>query len=61
VWQDSIDNLRRERQAFDNIYKKLEKDLNEKKTEMQRIIEISNVAFEVCVCVCVCVCVRVCV
>jgi hypothetical protein len=45
--QDSIDNLRRERQAFDNIYKKLEKDLNEKKTEMQRIIEISNVAFEV--------------
>ncbi len=61
MWQDSIDNLRRERQAFDNIYKKLEKDLNEKKTEMQRIIEISNVAFEVCVCVCVCVCVRVCV
>ena len=44
--QESIDNLRRERQAFDSIYKKLEKDLIEKKAEMQRIIDISNVAFE---------------
>ena len=46
VMQESIDNLRRERQAFDSIYKKLEKDLIEKKAEMQRIIDISNVAFE---------------
>eukprot|EP00961_Rhodomonas_salina_P064384 866036-Rhodomonas_salina.5 len=45
--RESIDNLRRERQAFDNIYKKLEKDLNEKKGEMQKIIELSNVAYEV--------------
>jgi chromosome segregation ATPase len=44
--QESIDNLRRERQAFDSIYKKLEKDLQEKKAEMQRIIDISNVAYE---------------
>mmetsp|Transcript_2618 Transcript_2618/g.5837 ORF Transcript_2618/g.5837 Transcript_2618/m.5837 type:complete len:553 (+) Transcript_2618:152-1810(+) len=44
--REGIDNLRRERQAFDNIYKKLDKDLAEKKGEMQRIIEISNVAYE---------------
>mmetsp|Transcript_18972 Transcript_18972/g.62413 ORF Transcript_18972/g.62413 Transcript_18972/m.62413 type:complete len:307 (-) Transcript_18972:2125-3045(-) len=46
-WQESIDNLRREKQGFDQIYKKLEKDLNEKKNEMQKIIEMSNVAYEV--------------
>ena len=45
--RESIDNLRRERQAFDNIYKKLEKDLNEKKGEMTKIIELSNVAYQV--------------
>jgi len=44
--REGIDNLRRERQAFDNIYKKLDKDLTDKKGEMQRIIEISNVAYE---------------
>ena len=45
--RESIDNLRRERQAFDNIYKKLEKDLTEKKQEMTKIVELSNVAYEV--------------
>jgi len=45
--RESIDNLRSERQAFDNIYKKLEKDLTEKKQEMTKIVELSNVAYEV--------------
>jgi coiled-coil domain-containing protein 63/114 len=44
--QKSIDNLQREWQAFDSICKKLEKDVVEKKAEMQRIIDISNVASE---------------
>ncbi len=41
-----IDNLRRERVVFDQIYKKLEKELQEKKKEMSNVIEISNVAYE---------------
>ena len=45
--RESIDSLRRERQSFDNIYKKLDKDLTEKKKEMQRIIDLSNAAYEV--------------
>ena len=32
--------------AFDVIYKKLEKDLNDKKREMAQIIEVSNKAYE---------------
>ena len=45
--RESIDNLRRERGAFDNIYKKLEKDLHEKKAEMAKIIDLSNAAYDV--------------
>ena len=41
-----IDNLRRERVVFDQIYKKLEKELQEKKREMTNVIEVSNVAYE---------------
>ena len=41
-----IDNLRRERVVFDQIYKKLEKELGEKKKEMANVIEISNIAYE---------------
>ena len=41
-----IDNLRRERVVFDQIYKKLEKELEDKKKEMANVIEISNVAYE---------------
>ena len=41
-----IDNLRRERVVFDNIYRKLEKDLHEKKKQMANIIELSNQAYE---------------
>jgi hypothetical protein len=41
-----IDDLRRERTVFTGIYKKLEKDLNEKKKAMAQIIELSNMAYE---------------
>ena len=44
--RENIDNLRRERLVFDQIYRKLEKELAEKKKEMARIIEISNKAYE---------------
>eukprot|EP00736_Rhodelphis_marinus_P009779 Rmarinus@m.17933 len=44
--RETIDNLRRERVVFDNIYKKLERELHEKKKEMANIIEISNIAYE---------------
>merc|ERR1711990_99021 len=44
--RENIDNLRRERLVFDQIYKKLEKELAEKKKEMARIIEVSNKAYE---------------
>ena len=42
----SIDSLRRERVVFDNIYRKLEKELHEKKKQMANIIEMSNQAYE---------------
>eukprot|EP00899_Mesostigma_viride_P003312 jgi/Mesvir1/12982/Mv05993-RA.1 len=44
--RESIDNLRRERLVFDQIYKKLEKELADKKKEMASIIEASNAAYE---------------
>mmetsp|Transcript_28818 Transcript_28818/g.35017 ORF Transcript_28818/g.35017 Transcript_28818/m.35017 type:complete len:526 (-) Transcript_28818:1065-2642(-) len=44
--RENIDNLRRERLVFDQIYKKLEKELAEKKKEMAHIIEVSNKAYE---------------
>ena len=44
--RETIDNLRRERVVFDNIYRKLEKDLHEKKRQMANIIELSNLAYE---------------
>lgn len=44
--RETIDNLRRERVVFDNIYRKLEKDLHEKKKEMATVIEDSNNAYE---------------
>ena len=40
--RENIDNLRRERLVYDQIYRKLEKELAEKKKEMARIIEVSN-------------------
>jgi uncharacterized coiled-coil DUF342 family protein len=41
-----IDSLRRERVIFDNLYKKLEKELHEKRKEMANIIEKANTAYE---------------
>eukprot|EP01062_Namystynia_karyoxenos_P067192 TRINITY_DN61083_c0_g1_i1.p1 TRINITY_DN61083_c0_g1~~TRINITY_DN61083_c0_g1_i1.p1 ORF type:complete len:627 (+),score=302.97 TRINITY_DN61083_c0_g1_i1:90-1883(+) len=44
--REQIDNLRRERVVFDGIYKKLEKELHEKKKQMAEIIEKSNLYYE---------------
>ena len=41
-----IDNLRRERVVFDNIYRKLEADLLETKQRMSAVIEDSTAAYE---------------
>lgn len=44
--RNQIDDLRRERVVFENIYRKMEKDLQEKKRLMAEIIEMSNQAYE---------------
>lgn len=44
--REEIDNLRRERVVFDGIYKKLQRDLAEKKKGMANIIEVANIAYE---------------
>ena len=44
--REHINNLRRERLVYDSIYKKLEKDLQEKKKDMANIIDICNAAYE---------------
>ena len=44
--RQNIDSLRRERVIFDNLYKKLEKELHEKRKEMANIIETANTAYE---------------
>lgn len=44
--RETIDNLRRDRSVFDGIYRKLEKELQDKKNSMAHIIEISNQAYE---------------
>lgn len=46
VLRGEIDDLRRERRVFEQIYKKLERALHEKKREMVNVIEISNIAYE---------------
>ena len=46
VLREEIDNLRRERQIFDNIYQKLEKELQNKRKEMAKKIEEANTAYE---------------
>lgn len=38
--------MRRERVIFDNIYRKLEKELHNKRKDMANIIEIANSAYE---------------
>merc|ERR1712087_489774 len=44
--REEIDLLRRERVVFDNIYKRLENELQQKKKEMANIIEQANAAYE---------------
>ena len=44
--RETIDNLRRERVVFDGIYRKLERELAEKKLKMASIIEVSHVSYE---------------
>jgi coiled-coil domain-containing protein 63/114 len=44
--RDKIDDLRRERVVFESIYRKMEKELREKKQKMAEIIELSNQSYE---------------
>ena len=44
--REDIEHLRRERAMFENLYKKLAKELENAKTEMKDIIEASTQAFE---------------
>lgn len=44
--REQIDTLRRERVVFDDIYRKLENELQQKKKEMANIIEQANAAYE---------------
>merc|ERR1712178_176903 len=44
--REQIDTLRRERVVFDEIYRKLENELQQKKKEMANIIEQANAAYE---------------
>lgn len=44
--REQIDTLRRERVIFENVYKRLEKELLSKRQDMANIIEIANTAYE---------------
>jgi len=44
--RETIDDLRGERVSFDGVHKKLEKELQEKKKKMAKVIEHSNLAYE---------------
>eukprot|EP00607_Mallomonas_marina_P008935 CAMPEP_0182422550 /NCGR_PEP_ID=MMETSP1167-20130531/8283_1 /TAXON_ID=2988 /ORGANISM="Mallomonas Sp, Strain CCMP3275" /LENGTH=564 /DNA_ID=CAMNT_0024600715 /DNA_START=118 /DNA_END=1815 /DNA_ORIENTATION=- len=44
--RDKIDDLRRERIVFENIYRKMERELFDRKQQMAEIIEVSNHAYE---------------
>lgn len=44
--RDQIDDLRRERVVFENIYRKMERELQDRKRQMAEIIEISNQMYE---------------
>jgi len=43
--RETIDNLRRERVVFDGIYRKLERELAEKKNRMAQIIGAADQAY----------------
>jgi|EP00982_Pelagococcus_subviridis_P015248 coiled-coil domain-containing protein 63/114 len=44
--RETIDNLRREKIGFEAVYRKLEKELQEKKREMASVIDTSNISYE---------------
>ncbi|CAM9214557.1 unnamed protein product, partial [Ectocarpus fasciculatus] len=44
--RDQIDDLRRERVVFENIYRKMERELQDRKRQMAEIIEVSNQMYE---------------
>eukprot|EP00601_Ochromonadales_sp_CCMP2298_P007553 CAMPEP_0173204638 /NCGR_PEP_ID=MMETSP1141-20130122/20245_1 /TAXON_ID=483371 /ORGANISM="non described non described, Strain CCMP2298" /LENGTH=472 /DNA_ID=CAMNT_0014130347 /DNA_START=170 /DNA_END=1585 /DNA_ORIENTATION=+ len=44
--REKIDDLRRERVVFENIYRKMERELQERKRHMAEIIEVSNQSYE---------------
>jgi hypothetical protein len=44
--RDKIDDLRRERVVFENIYRKMERELQDRKKHMAEIIEVSNQSYE---------------
>ena len=44
--RETIDNLRRERVVFDGIYRKLERELGDKKVKMSEIIDVSHASYE---------------
>lgn len=44
--RQEIDSLRRERVVFDQLYKKMERELTRKKNHMAEIIETANAAYE---------------
>lgn len=46
ILRDEIDDLRRERVVFENIYRKMERELQERKQKMAEIIENANQAYE---------------
>lgn len=44
--REQIDNLRKDRDSFDGIFKKLTKELRDKKEDVQRLIHVSNDAYK---------------
>ena len=44
--RSDIDHMRRERTVFDNLYRKLSKELNRSKRNMGEVISTSTQAFE---------------
>lgn len=46
VMRTEIDNLRKEKVIFENVFSKLEKQLNSKRKDMAEIIEVANTAYE---------------
>jgi hypothetical protein len=44
--RDEIDDLRRERVVYENIYRKMEKELQDRKQKMAEVIELSNQSYE---------------